>query len=279
MLAAAARFVKRRGQKRDRLVDRIAKPLIICGVNAVAEKLKSAPGEIAEIIVAAGRDRERLNTVLDEARRRKLPIRFVGAEEIGALTAGALHQGIAAAVAPYGYFSFEELLSELQAASGRVLVLDGVTDPHNFGALLRSAEGAGIRHVVIAKDRAVGVTPVVVKSSAGAVNHLKIYRVTNLARALQQLKEHGYWSVGLDPEAPETIYDREYPEKLVIVLGSEGKGMRPLIRRECDFLASIPMLGQVASLNVSVAGGVILYELARRLRPAPAESGKNPRND
>jgi 23S rRNA (guanosine2251-2'-O)-methyltransferase len=119
---------------------------------------------------------------------------------------------------------------------------------------------------VIAKDRAAGITPAVVKSSAGAVNHLKIYRVTNIARVLQELKRQAIWIAGLDGAAPETIYDREYPEALAIVVGSEGKGMRPLIRQQCDFLVSIPMLGKVASLNVSVAAGVFLYELARQLR-------------
>ena len=255
-------------------MDKTVRPLIICGVNAVAEKLKSAPGDVVELIVA-DRDRARLNAIVDEARRRGIAIRVVRAGEIGALAAGAAHQGIAAAVAPYSYFAFDGLLAEIEAVPARILVLDGITDPHNFGALLRSAEGAGIRHVVIGKDRAVGVTPVVVKSSAGAVNHLKIYRVTNLVRALQELKKQACWVAGLDPEAPETIYDRDYPAKLAIVLGSEGKGMRPLIRRECDFLASIPMLGRVASLNVSVAGGVFLYELARQHR-SNSQRSKNP---
>jgi 23S rRNA (guanosine2251-2'-O)-methyltransferase len=131
---------------------------------------------------------------------------------------------------------------------------------------LRSAEGAGVHHVVIPKDRSVSVTPVVVKTSAGASNYLKIYRVSNLSRAVQALKEAGCWIAGLDAGAPECIYDRLYPEKLAIILGSEGRGLRPLIRRECDFLASIPMLGQVASLNVAVAGGIFLYELVRQRR-------------
>jgi 23S rRNA (guanosine2251-2'-O)-methyltransferase len=201
----------------------------------------------------------------------------VGAQEIGARTAGAQHQGVAAAVAPYGYASFADMLAEVKAAPvARTLILDGITDPHNFGALLRSAEGAGISNVVIAKDRAVGVTPVVMKSSAGALNHLKIHRVTNIARALEDLKESGCWVVGLDAEASESIYDRSYPEKLAVVLGSEGKGIRPLIRRQCDFLAAIPMLGKIPSLNVSVAGAVFFYELARQGRPKTSNDRKKP---
>ena len=253
------------------------KPVIICGVNAVVEKLKSAAGDVVELLIAEGRDRARLNSIMDDARRLGVPVRFVAPHEIGARTAGAQHQGIAAAVAPYAYASFADLMAEVQAAPvARILVLDGITDPHNFGALLRSAEGAGVTRVVIAKDRAVGVTPVVMKSSAGAMNHLKIYRVTNIARALEDLKEAGCWAVGLDAEASESIYDRVHPEKLAVVLGSEGKGMRPLIRRQCDFLAAIPMLGKVPSLNVSVAGAVFLYELARQARPQRPADRKNP---
>jgi 23S rRNA (guanosine2251-2'-O)-methyltransferase len=257
-------------------MDDKSKPLLICGINAVAEKLKSASGDILELLVAASRRAPRLDAIVEDARRRGVAIRSVEWQRLSALTDGALHQGIVAAVAPPAYADFERLLDTFKAEPRQVLVLDGVTDPRNFGALLRSAEGAGIRDIVIAKDRAVGVTPVVVKSSAGAVNHLQIYRVTNIARALTELKEQGCWVVGLDAEAAETIYDREYPPALAVVLGSEGKGMRPLIRRECDFLASIPMLGKVASLNVSVAGAVFLYELARQVSWAGrGKSGKN----
>lgn len=257
-------------------MDDKSKPLVICGINAVAEKLKSGPGDIRELMVATGRLAPRIAAIVDEARRRGLAVRSVDWARLTSLTDGALHQGIVAAVAPPAYADFDRLLNAIKAESRRVLVLDGITDPRNFGALLRSAEGAGIGDVVIAKDRAVGITSVVVKSSAGAANHLQIYRVTNIARALGQLKERGCWIVGLDAEAAETIYDREYPPALAIVLGSEGKGMRPLIRRECDFLAAIPMLGKVASLNVSVAGAVFLYELARQARELPGgKGGKN----
>jgi len=257
-------------------MDDKSKPLVICGINAVAEKLKSGPGDILELMVASGRLAPRLAAIVDEARRLGLAVRSVDWARLTALTDGALHQGIAAAVAPPAYADFEQLLAAIKAEPRRVLVLDGITDPRNFGALLRSAEGAGIRDVVIAKDRAVGVTPVVVKSSAGAVNHLQIYRVTNIARSLGKLKEQGCWIVGLGAEAAETIYDREYPAALAVVLGSEGKGMRPIIRRECDFLAAIPMLGKIASLNVSVAGAVFLYELARQARASGGpKGGKN----
>ena len=144
------------------------------------------------------------------------------------------------------------------------MILDGITDPRNFGALLRTADGAGVRYVVIPKDRSVEATAVAVKASAGAAYHVKIAKVTNLRRAIMDLKKLDYWIVGLDAGSRELIYDRSYPSRLGIVLGSEGKGVRPVILRECDFLVSIPMLGKIASLNVSVAGAVLLYELVRQ---------------
>jgi 23S rRNA (guanosine2251-2'-O)-methyltransferase len=131
---------------------------------------------------------------------------------------------------------------------------------------LRTAEAVGIRRVLIPKDRSADVTPIVAKVSAGAVHHLKVYRVTNLRRAMLTLKEQGYWLVGLDDHAPEQIYDRVYQDRLGIVLGSEGRGIRPLILRECDYRVSIPMLGKVSSLNVAVAGAVFLYEILRQKR-------------
>jgi 23S rRNA (guanosine2251-2'-O)-methyltransferase len=193
----------------------------------------------------------------------------VDAHKLDLLSGGGLHQGVVASVAPFSYLPFADLLPALTSATReRVLVLDGLTDPRNFGALLRCAEGAGVRHVIIPKDRSVGVTPVVVKTSAGAASYLNIYRVSNLSRAVQDLKKAGLWIAGLAANAPESIYDRDYPEKMAIILGSEGKGLRPLIQRECDFLVSIPMLGQVDSLNVAVAGGICLYELVRQSHSA-----------
>ena len=249
-------------------MDKARKPQFIFGANPVMEKLRSSPGEVHELMIVKGRERSALRSIVDEARRRGLPVRYVDSHALNLLVAGRLHQGVAAVVTPYSYHPFAELLQELSVASPheRILVLDGLTDPGNFGALLRSAEGAGVRHVVIPKDRSVGVTPAAVKSSAGAVHYLKIYRVSNLRRALQGLKEMGCWVVGLDAEAPDGLYDRLYPERVAVVLGSEGSGMRPLIRKECDFLVSIPMLGKIASLNVSVAGGIFLYELVRQRR-------------
>ena len=248
-------------------VEREEKSLFCFGVNPVAEKLRSAPSEIFEIIMAKkGQLRAALRAIEEQARRHGLPLRYVDAEILDRLAQNGKHQGVAARVLSYPYRSLSNLEQEAGAEPGAdsILCLDGITDPRNLGALLRSAEGAGIRRVVVPKDRSVGVTPTVVSASAGAVHYLTIYRVANLRGALLALKKKGYWVVGLDSGARETLYNRDYPERLVAVLGGEGSGIRPLIKSECDFLVSIPMRGKIASLNVSVAGGIFLYELLRR---------------
>jgi 23S rRNA (guanosine2251-2'-O)-methyltransferase len=236
------------------------------GINPVLEKLKATPHDISEILMAKGASALALQAIEIRARRIKLPVKYVVPELLDQLSKGQRHQGVVAKVKGYAYSSFSDLLKAVPSFTELmwILILDGLTDPRNFGALLRTAEAVGVHHVVIPKDRAVAVTPTVVKASAGAVHYLKIYRETNLRRVILRLKELGFWILGLDPKAAETIYDRMYPKRLGIVLGSEGKGMRPLILRECDYLVSIPMRGEMASLNVSVAGAVLLYELLRR---------------
>jgi 23S rRNA (guanosine2251-2'-O)-methyltransferase len=236
------------------------------GINPVLEKLKATPNDIAEILIAKGLSALALQDIEVRARRIGLPVKYVTPGLLDQLSKWQKHQGVVAKVKVYSYASFSDLVKGVQSFSELVwiLILDGLTDPRNFGALLRTAEAAGIRNVVIPKDRAVSVTPTVVKASAGAVHYLKIYRETNLRRVIFKLKELGFWIVGLDPQAAETIYDRVYPKRLGIVLGSEGEGIRPLILRECDYFASIPMRGRIASLNVSVAGALFLYELVRQ---------------
>jgi 23S rRNA (guanosine2251-2'-O)-methyltransferase len=245
-----------------------AEPNFFFGINAVLEKLKASPKDVAEILIAKGSSAPALRDVDVQARRLGLRVNYVLPELLDRLSGWRKHQGVVARVAAYSYLSLADLLRELPKHSGLVwiLILDSLTDPGNFGAILRTAESVGIRQIVIPKDRAVAVTPTVVKASAGAVHHLKVYRATNLRQAISALKELGFWIVGLDAKAPEAIYDRIYPPRLGIVLGSEGLGIRPLIQRECDYLVSIPMRGKIASLNVAVAGAVFLYELLRQAR-------------
>src|SRR5262249_43193003 len=164
------------------------------------------------------------------------------------------------------YADVENVLEHRKSEHLFLVVLDGVEDPHNLGALIRTADGAGVDGVVIPERRAVGVTSTVTKVSAGAAEHMKIARVTNIARALDDLKEQGVWIVGLDERAKQTYDELDYRMDCAIVLGAEGTGLHDLVRRKCDFLVSIPMSGSVPSLNVSVAGGVIMYEVSRKRR-------------
>jgi 23S rRNA (guanosine2251-2'-O)-methyltransferase len=238
-----------------------ADPSVIFGINAVLEKLRASPDDIAEILVYGGAAAR----IQAEAARLGVRLTHVRASLLDQLAGGQRHQGVVARVTPFHYASLDVLLnSPVTSSPERVLLLDGITDPGNFGALLRSADGAGVAHVVIPKDRSASVSPVVIKASAGAAHHLNIYKVTNLSRAMDQLKQSGFWLVGLDGAAETSIYSRSYPERLGIVLGSEGQGMRPLVREHCDFVVSIPMAGKVASLNVAVAGAVFLYEVMRQ---------------
>jgi len=243
-------------------------PKFLFGINPVLEKLKASPHDIAEILIAKGSSAPALRGVDTQARRLGIRVKYLPPDLLDRLADGQRHQGVVAKVVAFSYLSFDELRKAISVNSGLVwiLILDGLTDPRNFGALLRTAESVGIRHVLIPKDRAVAVTPTAVKASAGAAHYLNVYRTTNLRRAIAHLKELGFWIVGLDTKAREAIYDRAYPKRLGIVLGSEGGGIRPLILRECDYLASIPMEGKIASLNVAVAGAVFLYELLRQAR-------------
>jgi 23S rRNA (guanosine2251-2'-O)-methyltransferase len=247
-------------------VDREKKHFFLFGVHPVMEKLKGSPNDIIEILIARGHERGALRLLEGAAKIGGLPIRYVESQELDRLAAGKRHQGVVAKVTFFAYSRFDDLLEYSSHSGARdwILVLDGVKDPGNFGNLLRTAEGMGVLDVVIPKNRSVGVTPTVAKISAGAIHYLKVYRVTNLKRAITKLKERGYWIVGLDSEAKERAYDKVYPEKLVVVLGSEESGIRPSVREECDFIVGIPMRGRIASLNVGVTGGMFLYELLRQ---------------
>lgn len=241
---------------------------IIFGVNPILEKLHASPDQILELYVAERTEGSAAHRIIQLARARGCRVVTVLVEMLDRLAGGGRHQGVVARVEAFRYQPFEELLQEVIAGSAptSMLFLDGLTDPRNFGALLRTAEAAGVSHVVIPKDRSVDVTPVVIKASAGAAQHVKISKVTNMRRSIIKLKALGFWVVGLDVHGPDCLYDKEFPERLIIALGSEGKGLRPIILAECDFVVSIPMLGRIASLNVGVAGGVLLYELVRQRR-------------
>ncbi len=198
------------------------------------------------------------------ARQAQVPIRYQDADFFEDFTKGGVHQGVAARLLPFPY----AVLSDILEREGELLlVLDGLADPRNLGALLRTAEGAGVAGVIITESRSVPLSAVAEKTATGATAYLPICRVENLARALSMIRERGYWVIGLVQDAPQSLYELQLSHKIALVLGGEEKGLRQLTKQMCDCLVSIPMRGHVDSLNVSVAGAVALYEFLRRTLP------------
>ena len=230
---------------------------IIYGFRPIVEALRGKRRKVREVLDATG-DEE----VASEAAAHDVRVRHVRRERIEELAPGAVHQGLVARVGPYPYAGLEEILA---VPDPLVLFLDGVTDPRNLGAVLRVADGAGASGVVIPKDRAVGVTPATVKASAGASEHVAVARETNLRRALNRAKEAGVWAYAAEGRAALAYAELDLSGPVALVLGSEGRGIRRLVREGCDGAVSIPMLGAVSTLNVSVAAAVLLFE-ARRQR-------------
>ena len=229
---------------------------LIYGIRPVVEALRSRKREVFEVLDAA-----RNAEVVKAADGAGMPVKKVPRARIEELARGGAHQGVAARVGPYPYSNFDEILASPESL---IMVLDGVTDPRNLGAVLRAADGAGASGVVIPKDRAVGVTAAAVKASAGTSEHVPVARETNLRRAIDRMKEAGVWVYAA--EVGGTTYtELDLTGPVALVLGSEGRGVRRLVREGCDGAVSIPMLGVVKSLNVSVAAAVLLYE-ARRQR-------------
>ncbi len=240
------------------------------GIHAVRVLLQRSPQRVRQLWFSSSRD--------DAARLQELRalaaqagVMFAAAEDadLDRLAAGERHQGVLAELAPQAddpETVLEEALEALGTAPPLLLVLDGVTDPHNLGACLRSAEAAGVAAVIVPRDRAAGLTPVVRKVAAGAAEILPLVQVVNLARTLRELKERGIWLVGTADDAPRTLYEVDLSGPTALVLGSEGDGMRRLTREACDELVAIPMAGAVESLNVSVATGVALFEAVRQRR-------------
>jgi 23S rRNA (guanosine2251-2'-O)-methyltransferase len=231
---------------------------ILSGIHPVAEALR-AKHALDRILVAQGAGGPRLQEIIDLARRAGVPVRFEPRASLDRLAGSSAHQGVIAMGAASKY-------ADLDAAADAqlVVVLDGVEDPHNLGAIIRTAHAAGAGAIIIPERRAASVTDVVAKAAAGALEYLPIVRVTNINRALEDLKKKQYWIYGLDERATETYDHVEYSAPTAFVLGGEGKGLHELVRKHCDVLVRIPMAGKISSLNVSVAAGVVLFEWKRR---------------
>lgn len=239
------------------------------GFHAVEEAL-SAGRALDRIVIARGRHGGRIESVVRLAKSRGVPVRFEEREQIDRLAGTREHQGIAALGAAKGTLELEDLLAD-KKEHGLLVLLDGIEDPHNLGAIVRSALAAGAKGAVIPERRAAGLTDTVERASAGALAHLPVARVKNLVRAMEQIKEAGYWLVGLDEHAERNYTDVDLNRSVGIVLGREGEGLHELTRKRCDFLVSLPTMGPVRSLNVSVAAGIMLFEAVRQRAGSKAQ--------
>lgn len=237
---------------------------IIYGVNPVTEALRGSR-KAFELFLAEGADK-RLDKLMQLAGEKEVPVRR---RDRGALTrlSGSEHnQGAVLRVEPYPYAELSDLIDRWKECGeqGLILLLDGIQDPHNLGALIRSAACAGAHGIVIPQDRACGVTPTVEKVSAGGVETVMVARVANISQALELLKKEGFWVYGAAGEAGESLYRQDFRGHVALVIGGEGEGVRPLVRKHCDLLISIPLKGAINSLNASVAGGIMLFEVVRQ---------------
>lgn len=241
---------------------------VLYGLHPVEEALRAGRRRFDHVLVARERQDDRLTRIVSECREAGVRVRQEPREQLTEVAGTSAHQGVVALVRPAELLAIEDLFEPPPGGGSPrlVLALDGVEDPQNLGALLRVADGAGVDGVVLTERRSAPLSPVAVKASAGAAEHLRIARVVNLVRALEELKERNLWIIGLD-ERGQTDYDRfDLTGDSVLVLGREGAGLHELVRRTCDHLVRIPMAGGVSSLNVSAAGAVVLYEAFRQRR-------------
>jgi 23S rRNA (guanosine2251-2'-O)-methyltransferase len=238
----------------------------LTGIHAVKEALE-AQRPIDHIAIAKGRQDTRVEEIVQLARKQGVALRFEDRSQLDRMANAKDHQGVVALAAARAAATLEDILAAANATKsqmGLIVLLDGVEDPHNLGAIIRTALAAGANGVVVPERRAAGLTDTVARASAGALSHLPVAKVTNLVRAMEELKEAGYWLVGLDEDGEKNYTDVDYTSPMGIVLGGEGKGLHDLTKKRCDFVVKLPTTGPVKSLNVSVATGVVLFEAIRQ---------------
>ncbi|MBI3280523.1 MAG: 23S rRNA (guanosine(2251)-2'-O)-methyltransferase RlmB [Acidobacteria bacterium] len=234
--------------------------MLLIGINPVREALR-AGRTLDRILIVKGAGGARLQELIDRARRQGISIRFEPRDVLDRTAGGQVHQGVIA----FGVATQYKELDEVAGRARCLVVLDGVEDPHNLGAIIRTVEAAGADAVVIPERRAAGLSETVAKSAAGALEYVSVVKIGNVARTLEELKHRGFWIYGLDERGEQTYDQVDYTSPAVFVFGGEGKGLHDLVRKHCDVLVRIPMSGRISSLNVSVAAGVVLYEWRRRL--------------
>jgi 23S rRNA (guanosine2251-2'-O)-methyltransferase len=235
----------------------------ICGVHAVYEALSSERRQIERIHIAREGHSGKIKEILELARRRGVPVRKEERVVLDRMAQGEIHQGIVAISGEISYADFNVLF---ESDKPLIVVLDGVEDPHNLGAVIRTADACGVSGVVVPERHSAPLSATVVKASAGALAHMPVVRVKNLVNAIDEMKERGVWVVGVDTTATQEWTNFDYKGSIAVVLGGEHRGVRRLVREHCDALVRLPMLGKIASLNISVAAGVVLYEVVRQRR-------------
>jgi 23S rRNA (guanosine2251-2'-O)-methyltransferase len=235
----------------------------LAGIHPVREALRAAR-PLDRVLIARGAGGPRLQEIIDLARQRAVSVRFEPREALDRASNGAAHQGVVAFGAAQRYADLDDVLSGTEAQTQLLVLLDGVEDPHNLGAIGRTAHAAGASAILIPDRRAAGLTEVVAKASAGALEHLPVVRVGNVSQTLERLKKRGFWIYGLDQRGSQLYSETDYAKPTVLVLGGEGQGLHELVKKHCDVLVRIPMAGAISSLNVSVAAGIVLFEWGRR---------------
>lgn len=244
----------------------MSKSELIYGMHAAEALLTTAPHRMIELFCLKGRDDDRVNKIISLARKNGITVQFAQRKSLDDKAAGEQHQGVVARVQPAPQLNENDLDEILEKAKTPIflLILDGVTDPHNIGACLRTADAAGVHAVIVPKNKSGGLTSTARKVACGAAESVPFIQVTNLARTLKDIQQQGVWVVGTAGEATQTVYQAKLTGPIALVMGAEGEGMRRLTRETCDELISIPMAGSVSSLNVSVATGVTLFEIGRQ---------------
>jgi 23S rRNA (guanosine2251-2'-O)-methyltransferase len=251
---------------------------VLYGLHPVEEAIRSGSRQLDHVSVARERRDDRLERLIELCRSAGIRVALEPRDQLTRLARTDAHQGVLAVVRERKFLGIEDLLAPGEPGQHRFfLALDGVEDPHNLGALLRTADGAGVDGVILPERRSAPVTATVAKTSAGASEHVRIARVTNLVRALEQMKQKNVWVLGLDERGTPDYTDYDFRSDCVLVLGREGAGLHDLVKKTCDHLLRIPMAGQVSSLNVSVAGAIVMYEAMRQLRqPAAPVTARKP---
>ncbi|HQL00790.1 MAG TPA: 23S rRNA (guanosine(2251)-2'-O)-methyltransferase RlmB [Smithellaceae bacterium] len=235
----------------------------VYGINPLLTLLSRPDCPLERVVIADGRTGPALQKIIAAARQKNIPLDYRSRTELDRLTGHTRHQGVAGLQKSFAYADLDDVVRNRHpsAAADLIVVLDGIVDPQNLGSVIRSAQGFGANGVVVPKDRAAGVTPAALKASAGSAGKLPVARVTNVVSALKDLKERGFWVYGTDVRQGQSLRQMDFSGPVVLIMGGESSGMRPLVKKQCDYLINIPTTGELESLNVSVAAGIVLFEI------------------